>query len=169
MWSPERGPRDRLVLRAVLAALLATVARPARAQTTLTLISGAAVGFPAPTGADYAGGALAATAGVTFEVSATSGAAAQRTTTIAIRAASPTLGGYGKPVGDLEWSVGSPAGPWTPLTTSDITVEARPVRKNKLNDPWSDTIYFRVLLSWMNDPPGSYSGGLVITLTTTSP
>lgn len=162
----------RLGRGAVLCALplLATLARQAAAQTALSLVSGGTVTFPAPTGADYAAGAIVATSGIAFQVDASTGnAKQQRTTTVSIRATAPTLGGYGKPVSDLQWSVGSPAGPWTPLTTSDVVVESRPVQKKRLNDPWTDTIYLRVLVSWLNDPPGTYASGLVITLTTTSP
>jgi len=40
---------------------------------------------------------------------------------------------------------------------------------NGANDPWSNTIFFRMLLNWTTDAPATYSGNYVITLSQTVP
>jgi hypothetical protein len=55
------------------------------------------------------------------------------------------------------------------MTTADVLVESRPVQKNQLNDPWSNTLFLRMHLNWVTDPPATYSAGLVFTLTVTTP
>ncbi|MEA2765734.1 MAG: hypothetical protein QOK07_2138, partial [Gemmatimonadaceae bacterium] len=36
--------------------------------------------------------------------------------------------------------------------------------KGSANDPWSNTIFFRMLLNWTTDPPATYSGNYQLTL-----
>jgi hypothetical protein len=43
------------------------------------------------------------------------------------------------------------------------------VINKSLNDPWSNTIFFRMLLDWTRDAPGTYSANYVITLSQTVP
>jgi hypothetical protein len=51
-----------------------------------------------------------------------------------------------------------------------VVVESRPIRRNPpLNDPWGNSILFRVLLNWANDPPAVYSPTIVLTNTLTTP
>ena len=122
--------------------------------------------FPAPTANDYAAGFVNSTTGVTFRVDATVGAQ-PHTTTILIRSLSTSLGG-GKVIGDLQWRR-SDLATWTSISLVNAQVEQRPQVMNVLNDPWSNTIFFRMLLNWTTDPPATYSGNYQITLSQTVP
>jgi hypothetical protein len=147
------------------AALLAMVlgsSQLAAQKTTLTLAN-ATVTFPAPTAADYINGYVDAATGVTFTLNATSGAS--RTTTVLIRATSASLGG-GKVIGDLQWRR-SDLATWSAITSTDVQVEQRVMVKNGANDPWNNTIFFRMLLSWTTDAPATYTANYVITLSQT--
>jgi hypothetical protein len=146
--------------------LALTVALPGSAQVSLTLTGAPAV-FPAPAVADYDNGAVNDPTGITFTVNITGGSGANRTTIVSVRSSSASLGG-GKPLSDLQWRRSDLAA-WTALTNADATIESRPVKKNGLNDPWSNTVFFRMLLSWTGDAPGTYSSGLIFTLTVTTP
>ncbi len=148
-------------------ALLPFAAVAAEAQnpkTVLTLTS--TVVFPAPTANDYAAGFVNSTTGVTFTVDATVGAQ-PHTTTILIRSLSATLGGS-KVIGDLQWRR-SDLATWTSISVANAQVEQRPQVKDVLNDPWSNTIFFRMLLNWTTDPPATYSCNYQITLSQTVP
>jgi hypothetical protein len=138
----------------------------ARAQVSLTLTQTPNV-FPTPALADYNAGVIQNPTGIAFAVAVTGGAAANRTTTVSVRASSASLGN-GKSLSDLEWRRADLA-TWNAMTTSDVSVESRPVKKNTLNDPWSNTVFLRMLLSWTSDAPATYATGLVFTLTVTTP
>ena len=156
----------RLLWSAALAALaLPVVAGRAPAQIALTITGGPAT-FPAPTVTDYDAGYVANPAGLAFQLGI-AGAATNRTTTVSIRASSATLGG-GKPVSDLEWRRAD-LGTWNQMSVSDAVIESRPVRKNTLNDPWGNTVFLRMRLTWANDAPATYTTDLVVTLTVTTP
>src|SRR3989442_3967483 len=46
--------------------------------------------------------------------------------------------------------------PYTTLfrsTTTDAAIQTMPVRKNTLNDPWSNQVFLRIRLSWTSDAP----------------
>ncbi|SRR6266567_1214221 len=155
---------------ALLCFVLALVggAQRAHAQVTVTL-AGGPVSFAAPTGVDFATGSIAATAPVTFTVDQISGAANQQHTSyVYIHAASATLGG-GKALGDLQWSSTNNPGVWTSITTTDVLIESRPIKKNGINDTWTETVSFRMLLHWATDAPATYGVGIVFTLTVTTP
>ena len=137
------------------------------AQVRMTLTQTPNV-FPAPAVADYNAGLIANPTGIVFTVDVRSGpAGTQRTTTVSVRSSSATLGG-GKVLSDLQWRRADLA-TWNAMTTVNATIESRPVRRNNLNDPWSNTVFFRMLLSWATDAPATYSAGLVFTLTLTTP
>ena len=155
----------RLLWSAALAAVTLLIAARAPAQVTLTVTGGPAT-FPAPTVTDYDAGYVANPAGLAFQLGI-AGAAANRTTTVSIRASSGTLGG-GKPVSDLEWRRAD-LGTWNQMSVSDAVIESRPVRKNSLNDPGGNTVFLRMRLTWANDPPATYTTDLVVTLTVTTP
>lgn len=157
--------RTGLRLVAITAAALA-VPRGTAAQVTLTL-SGTPNVFPAPAAADYNAGFVLDPTGILFTVDVVGGAAALRTTIVSIRSSSASLGG-GKALSDLQWRRADLA-TWNPMTTTNATIQSRQVRRNILNDPWSNTVFFRILLGWTTDPPGTYSAGLVFTLTVTTP
>lgn len=153
------------ITSAAVSLALVLFAFPLAAQkTTLTLASGA-VTFPAPTAADYINGYVDAPTGMTFTVNSNSGV--QRTTTISIRSISANLGG-GKPIADLEWRR-SDLATWNAIALTDAQVEQRIVVNKGLNDPWSNTIFFRMVLNWTTDAPATYSGTYQITLSQTVP
>jgi hypothetical protein len=48
-------------------------------------------------------------------------------------------------------------------------VEQRVMVRNGSNDPWTNTIFFRMTLNWITDAPATYSGNYVVTLAQTVP
>lgn len=150
---------------AAMALSLAAVASPVAAQKTILSVTGGTITFPAPTAADYVAGFVNSATGVTFNINAQTGTS--RTTTITIRSNSASLGN-GKVIGDLQWRR-SDLATWNDITLTDAQVEQRIVVRNALNDPWSNTIFFRMKLDWTTDPPGTYSATYQITLSQTVP
>jgi hypothetical protein len=146
---------------AILLALVLCASPVAAQKTTLTLTN-ATITFPPPTAADYINGYVDAT-GVTFNLDATAGAS--RTAAVLIRATSASLGG-GKLLGDLKWRR-SDLATWNAITSTDVQVEQRVMSKNGANDPWGNTVFFRMLLSWTTDAPGTYTANYVITVSQT--
>lgn len=144
---------------------LAILSSPLAAQKTTLSVTGGTVTFPAPTVADYINGYVDATTGVTFTVNSQSGVA--RTTTVSIRASSANLGN-GKPLGDLEWRRADLA-TWNSISLVDSQIEQRVVVNKGLNDPWTNTVFLRMLLHWTTDAPATYSANYVITLSQTVP
>jgi hypothetical protein len=147
---------------------LALIAAPLAAQnpkTSLTL-SGGTVTFPAPTATDYINGYVYSTSGVTYTVNATKGAGSH-TTTVLISATSTNLGN-GKLIADLEWRR-SDLATWSAISTTDTQVEQKIMAINLLNDPWGNTIFFRMKLTWTTDAPGIYAANYQITLSQTVP
>ena len=144
---------------------LVLCASPLAAQKTILTLAGGAITFNAPTAADYIAGFIDSPTGVTFTLNAQTGAS--RTTTISIRSTSLSLGG-GKVIGDLEWRRSDLAA-WNPTTLIDAQVEQRVQVRNGANDPWSNTIFFRLILTWTTDAPATYSGNYQITLSQTVP
>ena len=149
---------------AVLLAL-ALFASPIAAQKTTLSVTGGTVAFSAPTAADYVAGFVDASTGATFTINSLNGLA--RTTTVSIRSTSASLGGS-KVIGDLQWRR-SDLATWNSITLTDAQVEQRIVINKGLNDPWSNTIFFRMLLSWTSDAPATYSANYQITLSQTVP
>jgi len=132
----------------------------------MTLAQTPNVFLVSPTVADYNVGFVVNPTGILFTITL-AGASTNRTTTVSIRSSSATLGG-GKPIGDLEWRRADLVA-WNAMTTTDAAVESRPVRKNTLNDPWSNQVFLRILLNWASDPPATYTAPIVFTLTVTTP
>jgi len=154
---------------ATAALLFALAASPSAsvAQTYVQLAFGGSVSFGAPTLADLSAGSLEATTPLPFEVVTSSELSGSFTTTVAIRSSSATLGG-GKPVTSMEWRrEDDPT--WHALTTTDAIVESRIAQGSPEGHTWGNTIYFRVALSWTGDPPGTYTGNLVMTVSATQP
>ena len=164
MFALGRNFRDGSVSAAISLALI-LCASPLAAQKTILTLTGATVTFNAPTAADYIAGYIDSPTGVTFNVNAQTGAS--RTTTVSIRSTSANLGG-GKVIGDLQWRRSDLAA-WNSITLTDSQVEQRIVVRGVLNDPWSNTIFFRMLLSWTADAPATYSGNYQLTLSQTVP
>ena len=161
-----------LVAALLAGARLPVLAAQGNIRNSITL-SAITIPFPTATEADYDAGAVAASSPITVTFDSKKNAGnqpnVQRTSTLSIRATSTTLGGT-KPIGDLQWQRnGTAPGGWNSLTTTDAVVESRQFVFNGVNDPWSTTVYFQTLLSWANDPPGSYAATVVFTLTITTP
>ncbi|MEO8579570.1 MAG: hypothetical protein ABI469_04930 [Gemmatimonadales bacterium] len=150
---------------AAMSLALALFASPIAAQKTTLSVAGGTITFPAPTAADYVAGFVNSATGVTFNVNSLNGV--QRTTTISIRSLSANLGN-GKLIGDLEWRR-SDLAVWNSITLTDAQVEQRVVINKGLNDPWSNTIFFRMVLNWSTDGPATYSSTYQITLSQTVP
>jgi len=159
--------RNVLSVSTSAAILLALVlfASPLAAQKTILTLTGATITFPAPTAADYIAGYVNSATGVTFTLNAQTGTS--RTTTISIRSTSANLGG-GKVIGDLEWRR-SDLATWNTITLTDAQVEQMIVVRNGINDPWNNTIFFRMILNWATDAPATYSANYTITLSQTVP
>lgn len=151
--------------RAAIPMALLLLSSPLAAQKTKLTLSGATLLFPAPTATDFINGYVNSGGGVTYTVNAITGTS--RTTTISIRSASADLGG-GKAIGDLQWRR-SDLATWNSITLTDAQVEQKIQIHNALNDPWSNTIFFRMILSWTKDAPATYSGSYVVTLSQTVP
>lgn len=144
---------------------LALCALPVAAQRTTLALAGGTVTFAAPTAAEYDAGFIDSPTGVTFTVDAQTGTI--RTTTISIRSTSASLGS-GKVIGELQWRR-SDLATWTAMTLTDAQVEQRVVVRSLSNDPWSNTIFFRMLLNWTTDGPALYQANYQITLSQTVP
>jgi hypothetical protein len=150
---------------AAISIALALLASPLAAQKTNLTVTGGTISFPAPTAADYIAGFVNSATGATFTTNAQTGAS--RTTTITIRSTSADLGS-GKLIGDLQWRR-SDLATWNSITLTDAQVEQRIVVRNVLNDPWSNTIFFRMALNWTSDAPATYTANYQITLSQTVP
>ena len=153
------------ITSAAISLALVLCASPLAAQKTSLTVAGGTVTFPAPTAADYIAGFVNAPAGATFTINSVNGA--QRTTTVSVRSISASLGG-GKVIGDLQWRR-SDLATWNSITLTDTQIEQRVVVNKGLNDPWSNTIFFRMVLNWTTDAPATYSGTYQITLSQTVP
>ena len=55
------------------------------------------------------------------------------------------------------------------MSLTDAQVEQRIAVSKGLNDPWSNTIFFRMILNWATDAPATHSGSYTITLSQTVP
>lgn len=134
-------------------------------------LSSTTVTFPAVVEADYNVGWVAATNSITATFDASKagggGGGTQRTSIIAVSSTSATMGAT-KPIGDLQWRR-SDLATWNSLTTTPVTVDSKQFVFNGLNDPWTTTVFFRTLLSWATDAPGTYPATIVFTLTITTP
>ena len=150
---------------AAISVVLALVASPLAAQKTNLTVAGGTITFPTPTAADYIAGFVNSATGATFSVNAQTGAS--RTTTISIRSTSADLGN-GKVIADLQWRR-SDLATWNSITLTDSQVEQRVVIRNGLNDPWSNTIFFRMVLNWTSDAPATYAANYQVTLSQTVP
>jgi len=164
MKRSRAGAGSRLAMNLALLALAAMSLEAQNPKSVLTLTG--TVVFPAPTANDYVAGFVNSTSGVRFTVDATVGNE-PHTTTILIRSLSATLGG-GKVIGDLQWRR-SDLAIWTSISLANVQVEQRVQVRNVLNDPWNNTIFFRMLLNWTTDPPATYSANYQLTLSQTVP
>lgn len=152
-----------------LALLVPSLVGTALAQRlTLTLNSGSPVAFPAPTETDYDNTFVTATAPLAFTVALSGGPpTTNRTGSVSIRAAAAVMGGA-KPISDLQWRR-SDLGVWNGLTTGNVTIQSFTMQRGGLNNPWSNSVVFRTLLSWAVDGPAAYTPTIIMTTTLTTP
>ncbi len=156
--------QGRLILLALLLSPCAGAAQVTQVQLTLS----GPLTFGAPTAADLTTGTLASTSAMTYQAQTTlEPALGTHTTTVYIRSSSATLGG-GKALGDLQWRRADDV-TWHTLTTSNVAVESQTKSFSLTGHTFSNSILFRVTLRWTGDPPATYTGQLVLTLSTTQP
>lgn len=141
---------------------LVCFASPVAAQSTTLALGGNTITFPAPTATDYVNGYVYSATGVLFTVDATSDAGQAMTTTVAIKSTSANLGNA-KLLADLQWRR-SDLATWNSITLANVNVESRSQTFNGANDPWSNTIFFRMKLTWTTDAPAVYTANYTITL-----
>ncbi|MDQ6870578.1 MAG: hypothetical protein M3037_01035 [Gemmatimonadota bacterium] len=164
MLKPGRsrgGQRSNAAAGLSLLLALVCFASPATAQTTTLALGGNVITFPAPTATDYVNGYVYSS-GVLFTVDATSSSGQANTTIIAIKSTSANLGN-GKVLADLQWRR-SDLATWNTITLANVNVETRSQTFNGANDPWSNTIFFRMKLTWTTDAPATYTANYTITL-----
>ena len=101
--------------------------------------------FPTPTVADYNAGWLLAPVA---EIRVRPQRPADRGWELCLAADSPTMGGYGKPVSDIEFRQDG-TGTWIPRSTSDQLL-AVGNRNRRVQ------LQFRLALDWTQDVPGHY-------------
>lgn len=155
---------------AALVAASVLLPRAVAAQGSVSLtVTGGPVAFATPAATDFNAGSITSTGSLTYSVATSGGPpGTSHTSTVSVRATTGTLGGT-KPVTDLQWERADLLGTWNGVTTTNAQVEQRTIVRKGANDPWSNQLNFRMLLSYANDAPGTYSTGLVITLTVTTP
>lgn len=111
-------------------------------------VSPSRVAFPTPGVADFESGGVRVD-GVTVDVQ-TRGFVFW---VLTIRSEDPDLGGYGKPISDLQWR--QPGDAWQPMATSEEVVAFGFTSRQVALD-------FRTLLAWDEDSPDSYGAGITL-------
>lgn len=170
-----RGAR-RSGLVGLVAGLLAAASAPAAAQnqrTSLT-VTGLPLSVTSTVADDFEAG-FVSLGTFTFTVDLTTNAGrppgfVDRVTTVAVRCGSPCPTSGTLPVGALQWRRGDQV-TWTPLSTAWADVETRAATFNGSNDPWSNTVAWRYLVSWTGSPPTALptTWQLELQLTVTAP
>jgi hypothetical protein len=167
--SCPRACSRRLLLAGIISlfgTLLAPSTGVAQLQQVELTISGGPASFPAPTAADLTAGSLLGSNALTYQAQTSEEpAVGTMTTRVFVRSSSATLGGA-KPVADLEWRRGDEV-TWHALTTTNAVIESRATSFSVTGHTWSNTVHFRMALHWVGDPPATYTGDLVFTVTAT--
>jgi hypothetical protein len=155
-------------MMSLLAIAFAPSAGIAQLQQVQLTISGGPASFPAPTASDLTAGSLLSSNALTYQAhTSVEPAVGTLTSQVYIRSSSATLGGA-KPVAHLEWRRDDDV-TWHALTTTDAVVESRTTSFNVSGHTWTNTVHFRVALHWVGDPPATYTGNLVFTMTAAQP
>jgi len=104
---------------------------------------------------DFDAGAVAL-GSTTFTVDLTTNAGmggfSPRVTEVAVTCAAPCPNSGSLAVSGLQWRRND-LGTWNSLTTGYVVVETRTATFNGTNDPWSNTLQWRYVLSWTANPP----------------
>lgn len=134
----------------VLAALIPATADGQRTRMTLT---GLPLTVTTTSANDFDAGSVSLGT-VSFSVDATNNnpVFSPRATTVQVQCvvACPNSGTLG--VTSLQWRRDD-LGTWNTLTTAYATIETRNVTFNGANDPWSNSVHWRYLLTWTGNPP----------------
>lgn len=145
-------------LGGVLAAVLLAVAAPIRdahAQGpggALSLdLSPTSFSFPSPGVSEFNGGWV-----YYSSVTVTVDAPGSIPWDLLVRSLDPDLGGYGKPVDDLQWQVDG-TGTWQSLSTAEQTVYSGSGTQSVL-------IHFRLRLAYARDAPDTYGADLAFSV-----
>lgn len=146
--------RRTLVLGAALGFCLASAAAPAAAQQIRLTISGLALTKTTTPPSDFDAGS-AAWGSMSFLVDVRTNGP-EKVTTVSVRCATPCPATGTLSLSRVQWRRAD-LGTWNTLTTSYVDVESRNARRNVLNDPWSNSIYWRYLLDWVATPPAGPS------------
>ncbi|WKW11959.1 hypothetical protein Strain138_001230 [Pseudogemmatithrix spongiicola] len=147
----------RLASRTAVALLLLVVLSGrigAQNRRTVLTVSGLPLSVTNPTATDFEAGSVSLGSS-TFSVDLTTnvgGGFPVRVTTVNVRCQTACPNSGTLPVSALQWRR-SDLGTWNTLTTGFALVETRTATFNGTNDPWSNSIFWRYLLSWTGTPP----------------
>jgi len=156
-----------LLWGALLGCCLAFSAVPGAAQQIRLTISGLPLSKTSTPPSDFDAGA-AAWGSTSFEVDVRSNGP-QKVTTVSVRCATPCPATGGLSLSRVQWRRAD-LGTWNTLTTAYAIVETRNAQRNVLNDPWTNSIFWRYQLDWVLTPPAAASRfNLQFQLTVSSP
>ncbi len=156
--APGVGPAAVAVRMAIITAGLACPASVAAQCVAaqpggfgLTVQPGS-IGFSPPGPSDYEAAWVEFSA---LHLSVTPNFGGSKDWTLCLRSQDLDMGGYGKPITDLQWHLdGDPT--WLPLGTADQPVFLGRKKQDVV-------LHFRVLLTWAADIPGDYGALLAFT------
>ena len=149
MSRPSWSLRGRGLLVAV-ALLGSSTALAAQNQRTMIIVGGLPLTVTGITTTDFdAGSVTVGTVGFTVDLTTNSGGGfTTRVVTVNVRCGAVCTGNFAR----YQWRRND-LGVWNTLSTTYATVETRTSTFGALNDPWSNSIHFRYLLSYATVPP----------------
>lgn len=139
------------------------------AQRVRLTLSGFPLQVTTTTGADFDAGSVAL-GSMSFTVDMTLGVPLTATaTTVSVSCDAPCPQSGSLSLAALQWRRADLA-TWNTLTTSPTLVETRSVTFLGANDPWSNTVAWRYLLTWTANPPAAATRWRIrFQLTTSAP
>lgn len=138
----------------LLSLVVATgAAQPPR---TVLTVSGLPLSVTNPTADDFDAGSVSlGSSAFTVDLTTNGGGGfSPRVTTVSVRCTSTCPSSGTLPVASLQWRRAD-LGTWNTLTTAFVAVETRTATFAGANDPWSNSIFWRYLLSWTTRPPAA--------------
>ena len=146
----------RLVVAAVALALGAPSAVESQGRRTVLSVTGLPLTVTSTTAADFdAGSVTLGSAVFTVDLTTNSGGGfSPRLTTVDVRCGTPCPASGTLAAGSLQWRRND-LGVWNALTTTFVFVEQRTATFNGTNDPWSNTLFWRYVVSWTGNPPAA--------------
>jgi hypothetical protein len=142
----------------VLPLVVALFASDATAQgnrRTQMTITGHPLTVTGTTITDFDAGSVAAGStqvNVNLTTNSGGGGFSPRVTTVRVRCNTPCPNSGSLALSGVQWRR-SDLAVWNTLTTAFVTVEQRTATFNGANDPWSNTVFWRYLLSYTGTPP----------------